>query len=193
MTNSAFWTEEARERAEADFKAMFACYIHRSGAEDLLGWLETTDFFTAPAGAKHHGAYKGGLLKHSMIVFAELLKDTGLQGVVMESAAICGLLHDVCKIGVYHAGADGKYSFRDPFPLGHGEKSVFLLSGFIRLTEEEALAIRWHMGAWDDAVRGGSRCLDAAMEFSPLVYALHAADMRTMLREKREERNVNQD
>ena len=186
------WSEEERERAEAEFKRLLNWNIDREGVGKLIDWLESTDFCTAPAGAKHHGAYRGGLLRHSLNVYRELCKDESVKHIGTESKTICGLLHDVCKIGVYHLGEDGGYTFRDPFPLGHGEKSVFLVSSFVPLSTEEALAIRWHSGAWDDAVRGGSRCLDAAMEFSPLVYALHAADMRAMLREKQEERNGNQ-
>lgn len=79
---------------------------------------------------------------------------------------------------------------KDRFPFGHGEKSVFLISRLMRLTDEEALAIRWHMGAYDDAARGGSRTLSAAMEVSPLVYELHAADMRATQREQRQEAGV---
>ena len=78
------------------------------------------------------------------------------------------------------------YVFHDPLPLGHGEKSVYLISRFIQLTDEEALAIRWHMGPYDKAAWGGSRELDEAMAFSPLVYALHAADMRAAQAERRE-------
>ena len=186
------WSEKERKRAEIDFARLLERNVDRSGALDLLDWLEETDFYIAPAGAKHHGAYRGGLLKHSLNVLYELRGDSSVERIEDESKTVCALLHDVCKIGVYHLGEDGTYTFRDPFPLGHGEKSVFLVSNFMRLTREEALAIRWHMGAYDDAVRGGSQSLNAAMEFSPLVYALHAADMRATLREKQEEQNVNQ-
>ena len=76
---------------------------------------------------------------------------------------------------------------KDRFPFGHGEKSVFLIARFMRLTDEEALAIRWHMGSYDDAARGGSQTLSAAMAVSPLVYELHAADMRSTQQEQRQE------
>ena len=103
--------------------------------------------------------------------------------------AILGLLHDVCKVGVYHqtdpfkAAMEGKlgtmapYEFRDTFPLGHGEKSLFLITRHMALTEEEALAIRWHMGAYDDAVKGGSRSMTEAMNLTPWVWRLQEADM----------------
>ena len=107
-----------------------------------------------------------------------------------ETVAILGLLHDVCKAGVYHQETKrrknqetGKwedylgYTFRDPFPLGHGEKSLFLITRHMALTEEEALAIRWHMGAYDDAVKGGSRSMTEAMNLTPWVWRLQEADM----------------
>lgn len=167
-----------------EFVELYRKYIHRPGAEALLRWLECeTDFFVAPASAKHHLAYPGGLVQHSMNVFRELKKVVVDNEQTMESVAICALLHDVCKANVYKEklDADGNvvgYTKNDTFPLGHGEKSVYLVSRFLLLTEEEALAIRWHMGAWDEAVRGGSRGLNEAMELYRVVYELHAADMR---------------
>lgn len=181
------------EKAERDARAFKAIYerhvISRKGASELLEWLKSTDFFTAPAGAKHHGAYRGGLVHHSLNVYYQLLGDLSIRGMERENetTAICGLLHDVCKVNFYEPKDGGGYQAKNAFPFGHGEKSVYLISRFMLLTDAEALAIRWHMGAWDDAVRGGSRDLNAAMDLSPLVYALHAADMRATQEEKRQE------
>lgn len=185
---------------KADFLTIYKD-IRRPGADKLLAWLKSTDFFTAPAGAKHHGAHAGGLAVHSLNVWNRLreitLRDTidgkailDLTPETNETVAILALLHDVCKVGVYHTETKRRrnpdtgtwedyqaYTFRDPFPLGHGEKSLFLITKYMALTEEEALAIRWHMGAFDDAVKGGSRALDAAMDVSPWVWRLHEADM----------------
>lgn len=185
---------------KADFLTIYKD-IRRPGADKLLAWLESTDFFTAPAGAKHHGAHAGGLVVHSLNVWNRLreitLRDTingkailDLTPETNETVAILALLHDVCKVGVYHTETKRRrnpdtgtwedyqaYTFRDPFPLGHGEKSLYLITKYMALTEEEALAIRWHMGAFDDAVKGGSRALDAAMDVSPWVWRLHEADM----------------
>lgn len=185
---------------KADFLTIYKD-IRRPGADKLLAWLESTDFFTAPAGAKHHGAYAGGLAVHSLNVWNRLreitLRDTidgkailDLAPETNETVAILALLHDVCKVGVYHTETKRRrnpdtgtwedyqaYTFRDPFHLGHGEKSLYLITKYMALTEEEALAIRWHMGAFDDAVKGGSRALDAAMDVSPWVWRLHEADM----------------
>lgn len=185
---------------KADFLTIYKD-IRRPGADKLLAWLKSTDFFTAPAGAKHHGAHAGGLAVHSLNVWNRLreitLRDTidgkailDLTPETNETVAILALLHDVCKVGVYHTETKRRrnpdtgtwedyqaYTFRDPLPLGHGEKSLYLITKYMALTEEEALAIRWHMGAFDDAVKGGSRALDAAMDVSPWVWRLHEADM----------------
>lgn len=185
---------------KADFLTIYKD-IRRPGADKLLAWLETTDFFTAPAGAKHHGAHAGGLVVHSLNVWNRLreitLRDTidgkailDLTPETNETVAILALLHDVCKVGVYHTETKRRrnpdtgtwedyqaYTFRDPFPLGHGEKSLYLITKYMALTEEEALAIRWHMGAFDDAVKGGSRALDAAMDATQWVWRLREADM----------------
>ena len=103
-----------------------------------------------------------------------------------ESVALVALLHDVCKIGCYQAGTrnikgpDGKWQsvptfyYEDKLPYGHGEKSVYILSGFLRLTREEAMAIRWHMGFSGDEDK---RLVGQAMQQYPLAFALSVADM----------------
>lgn len=186
----------------ADFLAVYNRYVNRrDGAVAMLKWLEReTDFFTAPASSKNHLAQPGGLVVHSVNVYNRLLEITardvfgGMDGALLaeevrETVAILGLLHDVCKVGVYHqtdifkAAVEGKldtmapYEFRDTFPLGHGEKSLFLITRHMALTEEEALAIRWHMGAYDDAVKGGSRSMTEAMNLTSWVWRLQEADM----------------
>ena len=191
-------TADKLDNYKEKFKFIFG-KIKRSGAAELLEWLEhETDFFTAPTSTKYHGAHPGGLLIHSVNVWQRLhdivdrdmmnqnapdFCDTAEQA---ETIAILGLLHDVCKVGVYHKADPFKavlenkldpYTFRDPFPLGHGEKSLFLITRHMALTEEEALAIRWHMGAYDDAVKGGSRSMTEAMNLTPWVWRLQEADM----------------
>ena len=182
------------------FKKLFTKKITREGAPELLAWLESTDFFTAPASTKYHGAYPGGLVDHSLNVYlafyepldamkiCEIESRLGLgMEETAETIAICTLLHDICKANYYEPMDGGGYKVNDQFPFGHGEKSVLLIHRFMRLREIEALAIRWHMGAYDDAARGGSRTLSAAMAVDPLVYELHVADMRATLYEQREE------
>jgi len=193
--------EQIARDPRADFLAVYNRSIGRNGRTALLYWLENeTDFFTAPASSKNHLAQPGGLVVHSVNVYNRLLEITardvfgGMDGALLaeevrETVAILGLLHDVCKVGVYHqtdifkAAVEGKldtmapYEFRDTFPLGHGEKSLFLITRHMALTEEEALAIRWHMGAYDDAVKGGSRSMTEAMNLTPWVWRLQEADM----------------
>lgn len=196
--------EQIARDPRADFLAVYNRSIGRNGRTALLYWLENeTDFFTAPASSKNHLAQPGGLTIHSLNVWRRLreiavrdMTDRNEPGVRQlseaeeETVAILGLLHDVCKAGVYHQETKrrknqetGKwedylgYTFRDPFPLGHGEKSLFLITRHMALTEEEALAIRWHMGAYDDAVKGGSRSMTEAMNLTPWVWRLQEADM----------------
>lgn len=175
--------------------------VNREGMENLIQFLLKSDFFTAPASTKFHLACEGGLARHSLNVYYRLIsiitseKDMyGLDEVTfqryMESAPIIALLHDICKTGFYKPSTrnvkneeTGKwekvpcYTIENQLPYGHGEKSVYMLSGFISLTREEALAIRWHMGGFDDAVRGGSFDLTAVYNNYPIAVMLHTADV----------------
>ena len=182
--------------AREDFIEIYRNYIHREGSEELLDYLmNKSDFFSAPASARYHGAYVGGLCDHSMNVFhclCDYLARPRVQEVYgldydMESVAIVALLHDLCKVGCYKAGtrnvkneATGQWEkvptffFEDKLPYGHGEKSVYIISGFMRLSREEAMAIRWHMGfsGTEDA-----RTVGQALQQYPLAFALATADM----------------
>ena len=168
------------------FEQIFLSQVVRPGADKLLEWLKSTDFFTAPASTRFHGAYPGGLVKHSLNVYDQLLFDHSALKYGGQTLAVCALLHDVCKADYYHRDSDG-WTVRDKLPMGHGEKSVYLIQKHMDLTDEEALAIRWHMGAYDEAFRGGSRALGEAQDRCALVLALHQADMRATQKEKRRE------
>ena len=182
--------------AREEFLDIYQTHIHREGSQELLDYLTNkSDFFTAPASARYHGADAGGLCQHRVNVF-RCLEDYLARPRVreiyglsydMESAAIVALLHDVCKIGCYRAGtrnvkdeATGKWEkvptffFEDKLPYGHGEKSVYILSGFMRLTREEAMAIRWHMGF---SGTEDNRMVGQALQQYPLAFALATADM----------------
>lgn len=104
-----------------------------------------------------------------------------------ETVAVVALLHDVCKVDVYTQEEDGSYSYNDPFPIGHGEKSIYYIQRFMKLGFEEATAIRWHMGAYDKAARSDLRDLDKAFKKSPLAVMLHIADMMATHFDEREE------
>ena len=184
-----------------EFLALWHQHVTRSGSEKLLEWLDKkTDFFTAPASTRFHGACEGGLCMHSLNVYHALHDTFFTEGDSEETFAICALLHDLCKANYYKVGtrnvkndATGQwekvpfYSVEDLFPYGHGEKSVFLIERFMKLKVEEAVAIRWHMGGFDDAVRGGSFAMSGAFEKYPLAVKLHISDLEaTYLMETRE-------
>lgn len=173
-----------------DFLDTYA-QIQRPGADKLLAWLEGTDFFTAPASTRYHGSFEGGLYQHSLGVykrFCELLdKLPNAPQISPESRAICALLHDLCKVNFYGVELRNRkndetgrwekvpfYTVDEKFHYGHGEKSVFLIERFMKLKTEEAVAIRYHMGAFRDG-EGGD--YSAACEAYPLVLYLHTADM----------------
>ena len=143
-----------------------ATAIDRENAQKLLYYLDNeTDFFTAPASTQYHDSKEEGLVIHSLAVFdiAKELNDSFSLGIDTESVAICSLFHDVCKANFYvkeirNKKIDGNWrevevwGVKDQLPMGHGEKSVYLINKFMQLTDEEALAIRWHLGGFDTAV-----------------------------------------
>ncbi len=178
------------------FLEIYRTHIHREGSAELLEYLESraSDFFTAPASTRFHGSYEGGLVEHSVNVYhclhhyltRERVKETYGLDYSEESIAIVSLLHDVCKINCYKPGTRNvkdergvwhsvpTYEFDDKLPYGHGEKSVYILSGYMRLTREEAFAIRYHMGF---SGTEDSRNVGNAFAMYPLSLALSIADM----------------
>ena len=183
-----------------EFLQIWQQHVSRPGSKKLLDWLDhKTDFFTAPASTRFHGACEGGLCMHSLNVYHALHDTFFTEGDSEETFAICALLHDLCKANYYKAGSRNvkndvtgqwekvpSYSVEDLFPYGHGEKSVFLTERFMKLRIEEAVAIRWHMGGFDDAARGGCFAISEAYDKYPLAVKLHIADLEaTYLMEHR--------
>jgi hypothetical protein len=174
----------------------------RKGMSEFIMYLTSeTDFFTAPASSNNHGAYKSGLLEHSLIVHENLVKIIQLFNLEVDpnTIIITSLLHDLCKVNFYKADTknvkneNGQwekvpyFSIDDETPLGHGEKSALILQRYILLTMEELMAIRWHMAGFDDAAKSyaGLLSLNNAMNKYPLVAALHMADLAAVnLRKK---------
>lgn len=180
-----------------EFIKIFTENIKREGAKELLDYLtdETKcDFFSAPASTRYHGAYKGGLAEHSINVY-KCLKDYLSRDKIKEefglsfdeeTIAIVALLHDMCKINVYktsmrnvkdESGQWTKvpfYQFDDRLPYGHGEKSVYMISGYMRLSRDEAFAIRYHMGFSGEE---NKNTIGNALDMFPLALALNIADM----------------
>ena len=154
---------------------------------DMVDYLITNGFFTAPASTKYHGNHEGGLIEHSVAVtkfLVQLTKDNHLTWKNPRSPFIVGMFHDMCKIDQYRidnsvpytVGEPTRYEYNPDTPLkGHGDKSVMLLSQFYTLTEEEIMCIRYHMGAftdkseWNDYTR--------AVHQYPNVLWTHQADM----------------
>ncbi|MBP3431598.1 MAG: hydrolase [Clostridia bacterium] len=191
-------TEEIKQQ----FLEIFYDNVEREGAEELLNYLEKTDFFTAPASGRRHSNFEGGLCLHSITVYKRYVKllqneyGDGWTGVISpESVAIIALLHDICKVNTYtvemrNVKVDGEwrqkpyYKYSDPLPYGHGEKSVYMISGFMRLTREEAMAINWHMGAFDGRATNSSMLSEVFYRY-PTAFLFHIADyMATYLDEK---------
>lgn len=178
------------------FIEIYNKYITREGADKLLEYLlsPASDFFVAPASSRFHNSYEGGLCDHSINVYecldSYLKSDRVKSGFGFEysdeSIAIVSLLHDLCKVNIYKKGfrnvKDEKgtwqrvdtFEYDDKLPYGHGEKSVYIITGYMRLTREEAFAIRYHMGfsGTEDANQVGR-----ALELFPLAFAVCMADM----------------
>ena len=179
--------------AKERFLEIYNEKITREGADKLLDFLlNGSDFFTAPASTRYHGAHEGGLVEHSLNVYdcladmASRLKDRYGIEYSDESIAIAGLLHDICKVNFYKTSyrnvkdETGRwqsvpyYTIEDMLPYGHGEKSAYIVSAYIRLTRDEAFAIRYHMGFSGTEDPGN---VGRALEMFPLAYATCCADM----------------
>lgn len=182
--------------AKEEFLKIYNENITRNGSKELLDWLLKTDFFTAPASTKFHCACECGLVMHSVSVFNTMVeKHFDEETDNMESFAICALLHDLCKAQFYKVSTRNVkndetgqwekqpfYAVEDMFPYGHGEKSVFLIERFMRLKIDEAMAIRWHMGGFEDS---SGYAMSQAYDRYPLAVKLHLSDLEsTYLREK---------
>lgn len=185
--------KEQIEQNKSTFLMLARDDIKRDGIEALLSWLEASDFFTAPASTKFHLSEEGGLCAHSINVYERLMRlceaEWGEDGFNRESVAIIGLFHDLCKTNIYkvemrNVKENGEwvqkpyFTVDDSLPYGHGEKSVYMLSGFMKLTREEAMAINWHMGGFDLRVQAGSYDYSKAYNKYPLALMVHLADMQ---------------
>lgn len=183
------------DKDKQNFIDIYEKYIKREGAKELLEYLKKSDFFVAPASSQFHSAFEGGLCQHSINVYNRFLNSVKneygeefLTQEKMETIAICGLLHDLCKIDTFkidykNKKVDGNwvqvpyFSVEDNLPYGHGEKSVYIISGFMKLTREEAMIINWHMGGFDARVRGGAYGLSDAYYKWPLAVLFHTCDL----------------
>lgn len=173
----------------------------REGIEDVIEELDELGFFSAPASTRFHLCKEEGLLEHSLNVCHVALKvrevmlamdDSLLEYLPKDSVIIATLLHDACKAEIYKPtmkrrkdefgrwvdvpGYDVDYS---NMPLGHGEKSVIrLLRCGLDLSDDEVLAIRWHMSAWDMPFQSSElrENFNEAKKQCPLLSLVMAAD-----------------
>ena len=180
--------------AKERFLQIYQEKITREGADRLLEFLCKSDFFTAPASTRYHGAHEGGLVEHSLNVYdclSDILARPRMKELYKieysdESIAIAGLLHDICKVNFYkvstrnvkdetgHWTSVPFYTIEDSLPYGHGEKSAYMISAYMKLTRDEAFAIRYHMGFSGTEDPGN---VGKALEMFPLAYATCCADM----------------
>ena len=176
------------EKQKQEFLTLCREHIHREGLEDLLSWLQKSDFFTAPASTRYHGAYEGGLCEHSLDVYRMAKKAIAGYELQLdeESVIVATLFHDLCKVNFYRKDVRNQkingewqevpyYVIEEKFCFGgHGSKSVFLVQQFMKLKTDEAAAINCHMGATPggDAVRDSGNAFQAF----PLAWVTHVAD-----------------
>lgn len=188
---------------EKEFVKIYQENIARRGADKLLEWLQGTDFFTAPASTRFHLSRPGGLVEHSVHVYQRLRQLVQSEypqecPYTEETLAVVGLLHDLCKTNFYAVSSrnakneeTGKwekvpyYTVEDQMPYGHGEKSVFIIERFMRLSIEEATAIRFHMGGF--AQQPGDYSLSEAFKRYPLAVLVHCADLQATYLDEGEE------
>ena len=162
--------------------------VRREGVGALMDWIGASDFYTAPASTRFHGAYEGGLVQHSVEVldYLMVLDEAFEAGLPTDSMVLCALLHDLCKVGFYKVDMRWRknsrnqweqyptYKIDEDYPFGgHGSKSVYLIQHFVALQPEEAAAINCHMGQFDATTYSNP---SHAFETYPLAWLLHVAD-----------------
>lgn len=181
--------------------------IKREGIEELIAFLTDSDFFQAPASSRYHLCDIGGLVEHSLNVYQCLLEEVSFLNLQYspETLAIVSLFHDICKINKYEKTTrnvknkeTGKweavpyYAVReDTFEMGHGALSVYYIQKFMKLTDEEATAIYWHMGAFDLSNYSSANGLSKCFTVNPLAFALHRADMLATYKVENDAWNTN--
>lgn len=175
--------------------------VERKGMKELMDFLKTSDFYEAPSSTRFHLSVPGGLVQHSLNVYEVMKKllrknENGeycyevsgkvVETITEENLIIMTLLHDVCKTFFYIPTVkwrkDGNnqwqsymsYEIKDLNPLGHGDKSVYILNDYIKLEPCELYAIKWHMGFQNEDAKVN---LQNAVEKHPIIWALHTADM----------------
>ena len=160
----------------------------RKGIQELVNWLDGSDFKVAPASTRYHSNHEGGLLEHSLNVYNECIRQKDLIklfNIPQDTLIITSLLHDICKVNYYKMdvrnvkknGAwvqEPYYTVDDMFPMGHAEKSIIIAQQFIQLSEVEIAMIRAHMGGF---VSDNYFSPSAVYNKYPEAIVLHNADL----------------
>jgi len=163
--------------------------VDREGIDDLIKYLESTDFFEAPASSKYHNNYAGGLVEHSLNVYKELMiqRNATRHNFDIDSIILVSLLHDICKINTYKLGKRNVkndkdkwisvpyYEMNEDFIYGHAVKSIFIARTYIKLKKSEIMAIRYHMGAYEGFKDYSG--INKTFRENPLALHLHIADV----------------
>lgn len=124
--------------------------------DDFVGFLESeTNWLTAPASIKYHMNKKGGLLEHCVRVTKTLLmlREFMAPQITAESCIITGLFHDAGKVGMpgspRYLEAGGHFSYNSSqVEMQIANRSLYLVSKYIPLTDNEAQAILYHDGQY---------------------------------------------
>lgn len=177
--------------------AIYSDELSEKYAQRALSWLETTDFYTAPASTKYHDNDASGLLRHTLKVVnnvTELSHMSQFKDVNLAEAILAAIVHDWCKINFYEEymrnvkdDETGKwekvsaYRCKDSeFPFGHGVTSLFIAEKIFKLSVEQALAVRWHMSL-SDVSEYEKYDLYVANARYPMVLLLQIADQLSAL------------
>lgn len=167
---------------EDKIKEKASTYLVMAGLtyEQIEG-VKALGYFNAPASKSHHLNYPGGLVMHSLNVTDNILKLTetfGYKWQREESPYVIGMLHDLVKCKCYEERALGAYDYVDPGWPGHGEASLGIASVElgIKITYEEAIAIRHHMGLWGLNAEGIKDFNKALTNNAAPIIITHTAD-----------------
>jgi len=154
--------------------------IKRPGIESLIDYLCDSDYFIAPASTKYHNSFEGGLCQHSLNVTREFSKENAKweKPIPRNSVILCGLLHDLCKVGAYAETTRGYEKVKD-LPKGHARLSISRATKFIELTPVELNIILYHMGLFGAYLdhEFTAWALHKAIIGTPQVQAFAAVDM----------------
>lgn len=165
----------------------------RENIENLIKWLDESDFKFAPASTQYHNNFRGGLLQHSLDVYYHMYDFKSLIDLFElkeDTLILTALLHDICKVYCYQVdyrnvkNENGEwvktpyYKWQELLPgYGHGTKSVILIQNTgVKLTELEQSMIINHMGfsgTTDTKIIAG---VSQLFEKYPQCLILHYAD-----------------